>query len=136
MYFWPALFSLPDPASVFADLNAWWRQVRDRGEVAVVFAYSLGKAQRILNALDPSIGPIICHRTVEDLSQDYRETGIVLPETLVPGRGFCAGTGDRRYRRAPPAVAESGWLRQFGDYASALSVRVDDDPRDSSLDVR
>ncbi len=36
---------------VFAEVNAWWRANRDRSRASVIFAYSLGKAQR--TALGP-----------------------------------------------------------------------------------
>src|SRR5690606_34464175 len=56
----------------FAEVNRWWKANCEAGKVSVVFAYALGKAQRIICGLDPSIGPILCHGAVERVNQDYR----------------------------------------------------------------
>jgi len=56
-------FALPiyrwdPPADVFAAINGWWRTNRDAGRASVVYAYALGKAQRLMAGVDASIGPI------------------------------------------------------------------------------
>ena len=43
--------------------------------------YALGKSQRALAGVDPSIGPIFLHGAVEKMTHAYRQTGIPLPET-------------------------------------------------------
>jgi putative mRNA 3-end processing factor len=46
-----------------------------------LFGYSLGKAQRLLALLDPSIGPIAVHGSIDALNAGYRAAGISLPST-------------------------------------------------------
>jgi putative mRNA 3-end processing factor len=46
-----------------------------------LFAYSLGKAQRVLAGLNAAIGPIFTHGAVENVNQCYRQAGISLPTT-------------------------------------------------------
>ncbi len=108
------VFRWPNPDEVFGQINQWWRQTRDRGETAVIFAYSLGKAQRILKSLDPFIGPIVCHRAVEELNEDYRDTGVTLPETTVPDHRQKSARPEGAIIIAPPAVQDSSWLKPFG----------------------
>ena len=43
--------------SIFDDINGWWRKNAAEGRCSVMFAYSFGKAQRILSGLDPSHRP-------------------------------------------------------------------------------
>jgi putative mRNA 3-end processing factor len=69
--------------TIFDDLNAWWRKNAAEGRCSVVFAYSFGKAQRILSGLDPTIGTIICHGAAEPLNRVYREEGVALPPTVM-----------------------------------------------------
>jgi putative mRNA 3-end processing factor len=69
--------------SIFDDLNAWWRNNAANGRCSVVFAYSFGKAQRILSGLDPGIGPIVCHGAAEPLNRVYREGGVALAPTVM-----------------------------------------------------
>lgn len=96
-----ATFGLPiyrwtKPEQVFGEISDWWRGNRDKGKASVIFAYSLGKAQRVLNGVDRSIGPIFTHGAVERLTQAYREAGIDLPATM-----YFSRTGTRTL---PPAL--------------------------------
>jgi putative mRNA 3-end processing factor len=69
------------PIELFDQINAWWRANRDVGKSSLLFAYALGKAQRLLAGLDPSIGPIYLHGAVEKVTNAYREGGVALPAT-------------------------------------------------------
>src|ERR1043165_4821608 len=44
-------------AAVFDDVHAWWRANQEQQRTSVLFAYALGKAQRLLAGLDRRIGP-------------------------------------------------------------------------------
>ena len=46
------IFRWPEPNQVVAEINAWWRSNREDGRTSILFAYALGKAQRILAGLD------------------------------------------------------------------------------------
>lgn len=69
-------------AEVMAEINAWWRANAGAGRASLLLGYSLGKAQRLLAGLDPGIGPIVVHQTVEPINAAYRAAGVVLPATL------------------------------------------------------
>ena len=75
-------------------------------------AQPLGKAQRLLAGVDPSIGPIACHGAVEKMNQAYRAEGVALPATI-----HVAATSETDWRRflivAPPSADGSPWLRRF-----------------------
>ena len=43
------IYRWPDQQNVFDDINTWWRSSADEGRTAVVYAYSLGKAQRVIS---------------------------------------------------------------------------------------
>jgi putative mRNA 3-end processing factor len=100
-------------AEVFAQIHAWWRRNQERGKASLLFAYALGKAQRVLAGLDGSIGPIYTHGAVERLNGVYRATGVALPETI-----HAASAGERDWSRglilAPPAANGTPWIRRFG----------------------
>jgi putative mRNA 3-end processing factor len=114
IYRWPA------DAAVFEEINAWWRTNVEEGRASLVFAYSLGKAQRVLAGIDPSIGPIFCHGAVQRMNEMYRYSGVALPPTEYTG-----ATGTRRdwagsLILAPPSARGSTWMRRFGDVATAF----------------
>lgn len=61
----------------------WWNTNAARGINSVLFAYSLGKAQRVLGVLKPfARKPIYCDTPVGPLTACYREQGIALAETI------------------------------------------------------
>ena len=109
----------PEQAT-FDDLNAWWRSNAEAGRCSVIFAYSFGKAQRILSGLDRSIGPIVCHGAVEPLNRVYRAAGVNLPPTSM------VTDVDKPALKsaiviAPPSAAGSSWMKRFGDYSDAFA---------------
>lgn len=105
---------------IFDDINQWWRANAEAGRCSVVFAYSFGKAQRILSGLDPSIGPIVCHGAVDTLNKVYRAGGVDLPPTVM-----VTDVDKAALRRAlviaPPSSAGSAWMKRFGDYSDAFA---------------
>ena len=62
------IFRWRPEAEVAAAINAWWRANREAGKASLLFAYALGKAQRVLAALDTDIGPIYTHGAVENVN--------------------------------------------------------------------
>lgn len=121
-----ATFGLPiyrwrPQAEMFAAIHAWWRANQDAGRASLLFCYALGKAQRLLAGLDPSIGPIFCHGAVERFNAVYRAAGARLPPTTYTG----AATGDVDWSRAlilaPPSAQASAWTRRFGEASTAFA---------------
>lgn len=108
------IYRWPREAEVFDAINSWWASQRDEGRACVLFGYALGKAQRILSGLDPSIGPIFTHGALEPLIAAYRASGIQLPPTArvseQPPRRMWAGA----MILAPPSAHGSPWMRKFG----------------------
>jgi putative mRNA 3-end processing factor len=102
-------------------IDDWWRGNAAADRASVLYAYALGKAQRVIAHVDASIGPIVCHGAVEAINALYRQAGIALPPTKrvgeIPGRRGFAGA----LIVAPPSAAASPWLKRFGDYSDALA---------------
>jgi len=108
-------------ADIFDDINAWWRANAQQGRTSVVFCYAFGKAQRILQGLDVSIGPIVSHGAVAPLNRLYREAGVALPPTLAVGEVTDKAELKRALVLAPPSASGSTWMRRFGDYSDAFA---------------
>lgn len=114
IYRWPA------QSEVFADINAWWRANRDAGKPSLIFAYALGKAQRVLAGVDTSIAPICCHGAVERVNQEYRASGVDLPATEYAGLGNAKRDWQGALIIAPPSALGTPWMRKFGDAGTAF----------------
>jgi putative mRNA 3-end processing factor len=108
-------------AEVITQIHAWWRASQEQRRTAVLQAYSLGKAQRILAALDLSIGPILVHGAVEALLPAYQAAGVRLPD--VPRADFtnARATRGKALVIAPPGSTASPWIRKFGPVSTALA---------------
>lgn len=113
------IYRWPDSQAIFAEINAWWREAAAEGKTAVLFAYALGKAQRLLAGVEASIGPIRTHGAVEAMNDRYREAGVELPatEAVTDGSKVVAGS----LVIAPPSAGRSAWMRRLGDTTTAFA---------------
>lgn len=105
---------------VYDDINAWWRANQAQGKASLLLGYALGKSQRALSGLDPSIGPIFLHGAVHGLTEDYRATGISLPETKLINEVEGKFDWSQAMIIAPPSANGTPWVRRFGDHSTAF----------------
>lgn len=113
------IYRWPNAQEVFEDINAWWRDAAGDGKTAVIFSYSLGKAQRILAGVDASIGPIRTHGSTQAMNERYRAGGIALPPTEAVTGGSPVLPGSLVI--APPSAGRSTWMRRLGDTTTAFA---------------
>ncbi|MCM2277370.1 MAG: ligase-associated DNA damage response exonuclease [Oligoflexia bacterium] len=109
-----------------AEIHAWWEENARAGRNALLFGYSLGKAQRILGELAPLIGDreIVIHETVAPATSCYREQGVRLAPTRELAAAVKAADGGRLRGElilAPPSVERSEWLEALGEYETAFA---------------
>jgi len=134
------VYKFPRPALVMDEINSWWQGNQAEGKVSVVYAYSLGKAQRILAGVDPSIGPIYTHGAVEALNAVYRGVGVKMADTTYVGNvNFSRDQWSKSGALivAPPNAQGSLWLRKFGPVSEAFAsgwMRIRGTRRRRSLD--
>jgi putative mRNA 3-end processing factor len=131
------IFRWPEPREALDEINAWWRGNQQAGKASVLFAYPLGKAQRVLAAVDAGIGPIYTHGAVEQFNRIYRESGIALPETVYARTAPAKTDWTRALIVAPPLAKTSPWLRRFGDFSTGLAsgwMRIRGTRRRRSMD--
>lgn len=115
------IYRWPPQEEVLRDVNTWWRGNQESGKCSLLYGYALGKAQRLLAGLDPTIGPILTHGAVERMTAVYREAGVPLPPT-VHAATLGAGTDwSRAIVLAPPSADGSTWIRRFGNHSTAFA---------------
>jgi putative mRNA 3-end processing factor len=108
-------------AETFAAIDAWRRENMAAGRASVLYAYALGKAQRLLKHVDAGLGPIVCHGAIEAINALYREAGVALPPTRLASEIENRRDFARALVLAPPSASGSPWLKRFGDYSDALA---------------
>ena len=131
------IFRWPEPRDVLEEINAWWRGNQQAGKASVLFAYPLGKSQRVLAGIDSTIGPIYTHGAVERFNNIYREAGVALPETAYARSAPPRTNWTQALILAPPMPKASPWLRRFGDFSTGLAsgwMRVRGTRRRQSID--
>ncbi|MBY0308593.1 MAG: ligase-associated DNA damage response exonuclease [Phycisphaerales bacterium] len=96
-------------AEVMAQLNAWWKCNADEGRTCMVACYALGKAQRIMGGLDPSIGPILMHGALCKCTEAYRRAGVTLPQVEHATQERVREAKGRAIVLAPPSAVRSAW---------------------------
>jgi putative mRNA 3-end processing factor len=103
---------------VFDQINSWWLENKNQKMTSVILGYSLGKAQRILKHLDPSIGKIYTHATIENMTEilrlnhDFPETHRITKDTK---KQDLLG----HIVIAPPSAQGSPWIRKMVPYVTA-----------------
>ncbi len=108
-------------AEIFAEIDGWWRGNVAAGRTSVLFAYALGKAQRLLAGVDASIGPILLHGAMARFTRAYREAGVALPEARWADDAAIKATKGAALVLAPPSAQGSSWMRRFDPSSTAFA---------------
>ena len=119
------IFRWDEPQVTMRAIAAWWSDNRSAGEASVLFAYALGKAQRILAGLADALGtlpgPVYCHGAIERINAAYHAAGVALPPTR-PVADVPAGTTfGGALVLAPPSAQGSTWMRRFDPCRTAFA---------------
>ncbi len=115
----PAFKWLPQE-QVMNDVNSWWQQNRSEGKTSVLFGYSLGKAQRLLKFLDPSIGKIFTHGAIENMTEVLRPLAD-FPQTIKITRETKKEEIKGGMVLAPPSAHGSTWIRKMVPYETGMA---------------
>lgn len=115
------VYRWPDPAQVADEMMGWWRENRLRNRTSVLFAYSLGKAQRALALLEGGEGPILAHGAIRRMTDLYRDEGVALPPLGEANRRTVREAGGGALVLAPPSAAAGSWLRSLGTTSTAFA---------------
>ena len=119
-----ATFALPiyrwsDPQLAIDEIHQWWRANQDDNRTSVLYAYSLGKSQRLLALLDASIGPIYVHGALLPYIEAYRAAGVALPEVKRAIAADVKKENGRALVVAPPMTTNDFFLRKLGPISQA-----------------
>ena len=131
------IFKWPKTENVLSDINSWWQKNQTEGRSSILFAYALGKAQRIIAGLDETIGPILTHGAIEKFLPCYRDAGIRLPSTRYVGEVEDKKDLIESIVIAPPSADNPNWMRKFPNRARAFAsgwMRIRGNRRRRSVD--
>ncbi|MBF9033864.1 ligase-associated DNA damage response exonuclease [Rhodobacterales bacterium HKCCE2091] len=115
------IFKWTAPGVLARQLNLWWAGNAAAGRPSIVGAYALGKAQRLMRTVDPSIGPILTATAVENINEVLRGQGIDLPETVRITDEVSARTHLGALIVATPGSTTHNWVRRFPGASTAFA---------------
>lgn len=115
------IFKWRPQEEIFEDINSWWSNNKEMGMASVIFGYSLGKAQRIIQNVDHTIGPIYVHGAICNCNEALINDGAPLP--VLPKAGSIPGVKDYSNSLiiAPPSAFGSPWMKKFKPYRTAIT---------------
>ena len=113
IYNWLPVQEANDQLRVSAEKN------REQGKTSVFVGYSLGKAQRIMKALE-GVDKLLVHSSIANLNTAFAESGISLPEYSVLPFEPVANDVRGKIVIVPPALLDSNVLRKIPDAATAI----------------
>ncbi len=111
-------FKWKNQALVFDEINNFWNDCRKNNQTAIVFAYSLGKAQRLIANLSSEIGKIYTHGAVENINgviRKYKKLPITERITKDTKKEDLIGN----LVIAPPSTRGSSWLKKMVPYVTS-----------------
>lgn len=118
-------FALPiyqwsENAVLGQQIDDWWSGNASNGHASVLFAYTLGKSQRILSLIKND-KPIYLHGATYNISKIYSDLGIQLPE-YIPVSETKKGTSfAEALILAPTSAMNTTWLKRFGNDRTAFA---------------
>ncbi|RQO31137.1 DNA ligase-associated DEXH box helicase [Taibaiella sp. KBW10] len=100
-------------------LQQWVSSNQANGKTSVFIGYSLGKAQRIMKALE-GIGPLQVHYSIAVLNQAYESVGIRLPAYETADLKEDPKHLDKGIVILPPSLLDSQLIRKIPNMAHAI----------------
>jgi putative mRNA 3-end processing factor len=113
----------PQP-QIYNDIQQWILGNQAAGKISVLIAYSLGKAQRVLQAVKEVSDNIYAHGAIYNMHETILNAGI-LPEGVLPAikrvtPDMPKDTFKNSVVIAPPSAESSSWMRKFNPYSLGI----------------
>ena len=105
---------------IYSDICGWVTQNRNAGKSSLLLAYSLGKAQRVADAVSKVTDRIYVHGAVCNVHQALRNGGHALPEVIRVTQETPKEDLKSSVVIAPGSAAGTPWAKKFGPLALGI----------------
>ncbi len=105
--------------AIFEKIKDWISGNHDNNKTSVLIAYSLGKAQRLINGL-AGYSDIYVHNSIANLNERFIAAGVNLPETHRITADIKKEILQRGIVIVPPALAEGRWIKNLNHAATGI----------------
>lgn len=104
-------------ADIYSDIQSWVGSNLVAGKTSVLIAYSLGKAQRVLNAVSNLTNNIFAHGAIWNVHQALQQAGWQLPVIQAVTRDTDKASLKNAVVIAPPSADGTPWMKRFTPYS-------------------
>lgn len=103
---------------VFEEINQWWRKNQAEGKCTVLFGYSLGKSQRIIDNLDLSIGEVFLHKSIWHTNEALIKNGAPLPRLECVENNIAQNRLKGCMVITPSLTPDAAWVKKIEPYVT------------------
>jgi putative mRNA 3-end processing factor len=114
------IYNWKPQAEIFQNIKDWVCKNKELGKTSVFIAYTLGKAQRLLQCLPETGLPIHVHGAIWNAHQVIVNSGFALPDVNRIGYETRKESYLGNIIIAPPGAEGSPWMRRFFPYAVGI----------------
>jgi len=114
------IYNWKPQAEIFQNIKDWVCKNRERKKTSVFIAYSLGKAQRLLQCLPETGLPIYVHGAIWNAHETITKAGIPLPDVKRISYDISKESYLGNIVVAPPGAEGSPWMKRFYPYAVGI----------------
>lgn len=105
---------------IYNNVRKWILNNKQENKTSILIAYSLGKAQRLLKALEPLNETVYLHGAIWNMHQAVLSAGFSLP----PVERITPETTKEKWKNgiiiAPPGADGSPWMKRFEPYKTGV----------------
>lgn len=105
---------------IYNDIQNWVRSNQQAGKASVIIAYSLGKAQRVIEAVSAVTNDIYAHGAVYNMQQALIEAGHSLHSVKRVENDIPKSAYRNAVIIAPSGAEGSPWIKRFNPFSLAI----------------
>lgn len=114
------IYNWKPQSEIFEDIKAWIQKNQSEGKTSVLIAYSLGKAQRLLNCISEVSDKILLHGAVYNVHTALVNAGWKLPEVIRVTPETPKEISKGNVVIAPSSAENSPWIKKFTPYETGI----------------
>lgn len=106
---------------VFSEMSNWLKELQAQNKNGVIYAYSLGKAQRIIKGLSSLGHTVFTNPVVEEVTVALEKSGLHLPQRMKLSEYDVKQHGYGNLVVAPPSSDDSSLAKKIGEFDFATA---------------
>ncbi|MBO9573154.1 MAG: ligase-associated DNA damage response exonuclease [Chitinophagaceae bacterium] len=118
------IYNWKTQAQIFSDIQSWIKENQKENKASVLIAYSLGKSQRVLQAVKEVTGKIFAHGAIYNTHEVLLNANILPDGTLPNIIRVTNEINKEEYRGsviiAPPSAEGTPWMKRFSPYSVGI----------------